>query len=359
MVQVLHLMSTEGNLHTERTSALIRRFAPDEISIAVRSIGRGGVYRNVGHAALSLRFGRGVPFDVIHAFDAPSLLAACAAPCPLIFSPSDSPGTVPAWWRRAMVYRNGTVIATTAVQRRRLISQGIPAPRCDVIPPPVDLYPALSAEPEHIVRSSLGLSPEDHVILAPSESNRSAGHLLALHAVSILHVLDPRCRMLIWGRGQAAGRLERLARLLRQPRLLVSAEPRLGRPIEFERLVRLADLALIASPQLPAMATAMCMAAALPIISGVSPSCSELLQDGLTASLAPKFAPRLIAQRLLQAIENPAAATVLGRNARSAAERRFQPMQAVRRFISLYRHAAGVSPKRAADEECLESVLSK
>lgn len=358
MVQVLHLMSTEANLQAERTSSLICRFAPGEVSIATRSIGRGGVYRNIAHAALSLRFGRGMPFDIIHAFDARSLLAACAAPSRLIFSPADPAGSAGAWWRGAMVYRNGTAIATTPLQRRQLISQGIPAPRCDVIPPPLDLD-ALAAEPEDALRISLGFSPEEHVILAPGESNQSSGHLLALHTVSILHVLDPRYRLLIWGRGQSLERLQRLAQSLRQPRLLVMAERVLSRRIEFERLVRLVDLALIASPQLPLMATAMCMAAGVPVVSALSSSSSELLQNGVTGSLAPKFAPRLLAQRLLQAIENPTDARQSGRNAQSLAARGFEPAQAVGRFIDLYRHIAGIAPKRAAEEERFESVLSR
>lgn len=350
-------MSTAGSLHAERTSTLIRRFVPDGISITARSLGRGGVYRNVAHAAMSLRFGRGIPFDVIHAFDSSSLLAACAAPSPLVFSAPEFPASVPGWWRRAMVYRNGTAITTTAVHRRRLIAHGIPAPRCDVIPPPLDLQ-TLSVGPDPELRSSLGFSPEDRIILAPGESNRSAGHLLSLHAISILHVLDPRYRMLIWGRGQTVGRLERLARSFRQPQLLVVAERTIGRRIEFERLVRSADLALIASPLPPVMATAMCMAAGLPIVSGLSPCCAELLDEGLTASLAPTFAPRLIAQRLLLAIENAETTTQLGTYAQLVAGRRFEPAQAVSRFVSLYRHAAGVSPKRAADQDRLEAALA-
>lgn len=357
MVQILHLMSIEANLQTERTSSLIRQLASGSVSIATRSIGRGGNYRNIAHAALSLRFGRGTPFDVIHAFDTPSLLAACAAPSPLVFSPADD-SAAGLWWRGAMVYRKGTVIATTESQRRRLISQGIPPPRCDVIPPPLE--PAAPADgPDPALRDSLNLSPDDRVILAPSESTRSSGHLLALHAVSILHVLDSRCRLLIWGRGESVGRLRRLARSLRQPRLLVMAEPALGRRVEFERLVRLADLALIGSSELPVMATAICMAAGVPIVSGVSPSSAELLQDHLTASLAPKLAPRLLAQRLLQAIENRTEAMRWGKNAQLVAAGRFDGAQAVRQFIHLYQHAAGISPKRSADVEQIESVLSK
>jgi glycosyltransferase involved in cell wall biosynthesis len=346
MVQVLHLMSTDPDLQSERTAAAIRRASGDEVAVSTRTIGRGGVYRNVVHAALSLRFGRGIPFDVVHAFDSPALVAACAAPSPLVFSPSEAPALVPGWWRAAMVYRNGTAIATTAAMQRRLIRQGIPAPRCDVNPPAIELdFPP--QERELALRAELGLSPRDRVVLAPGESTRASGHLLALHAVSILHVLDERHRLLIWGRGKAVSRLRRLARLLRQPRLLVVAEPRLGRRIDFECLTRVADMALVTSRLAAPMPVGTCMAAGLPIIAA-GPAAGELLEDGRTAGLASSLAPRLIAQRLLHALENPDTAAAWAHAAQREAARRFDPRQNVTRFLSLYRRLAGVSPKGAA-----------
>jgi len=358
MVQILHLMSTEPDLQTERTAAMIRRSAGSGVEIATRAIGRGGIYRNAAHAALSLRFGRGMPFDVIHAFDATALLAACAAPSPLVFSPSETPDSAPPWWRAAMVYRNGTAIATSAAMQRRLVRQGIPGPRCDVIPPAIDLQ-SLRQERDEALRSALGFSSEDRVVLAPGESTRAAGHLLALHAVSILHVLDERYRLLIWGRGQAVARLERLAKLLRQPRLLIVAERKLGRAIEFEKLLPLADVALVASPAAPPMPIAMCMASGLPIVSAASPAITELLENGRTAWLAPKFAPRLIAQRLLHALENPDSAATWGSAAQAEAGRRFDPRQTVGRFVSLYRQLAGVAPKGRSAQPQWEPILSK
>lgn len=346
MVQVLHLMSTDPDLPTERNAAAIRRASGDDIAISTRTIGRGGVYRQAAHAALSLRFGRGIPFDVVHAFDSRALLAACAAPSPLVFSPSAAPSFIPGWWRVAMVYRNGTVIATTPTMQRALIRQGIPAPRCDVIAPAIEpgVFPR---ELDSLLRAELGFSPHDRVVLAPGESNRASGHLPALHAVSILHVLDERHRLLIWGRGDAVSRLERLARLLRQPRLLVAAEPRLGRRIDFECLTRVADLAL-ASSQAPApIPVGLCMAAGLPIV-GAGPGAAELLEDERTAGLTPNFAPRLIAQGLLNAMEDPEEATTWAQAARREAARRFDPRQNTSRFLSLYRRLAGVSPKGSA-----------
>jgi glycosyltransferase involved in cell wall biosynthesis len=358
MVQVLHLMSTEPDLQTERTASLIRRAAGQAAEIVTRGIGRGGVYRNVAHAAMSLRFGRGVPFDVIHAFDSPSLLAACAAPSPLLFSPSEIPAAASPWWRAAMVYRNGTAIANSLAMERHLIRRGVPASRCDVVGPAIDLA-LLSEKPDEELRSRLDITSEDRVMLAPGESTRVAGHLLALHTTSILHVLDERCRLLIWGRGPSVKRLERLARLLRQPRLLIAAESKLGHRIDFERLVPLADLALVASPAAPPMPVAMCMAAGLPIVSAAAPAITELLEDGRTASLVPKFAPRLLAQRLLHAMENPDEAKAWGIAAQADAAVRFDPRRTAGRFIGLYKRIAGISPKGEVGQRVWEAVLSK
>ena len=358
MVQVLHLMSTEPDLQTERTASLIRRAAGQAARIVTRAIGRGGVYRNVAHAALSLRFGRGIAFDLIHAFDSPSLLAACAAPSPVLFSPSDTPSGAPPWWRAAMVYRNGTTIATTAAMERCLVRQGIPASRCDVVPPAVDL--ALLSKPrDEQLRLRLGISSDDRIVLAPGESTRAAGHVLALHSTSILHVLDPRCRLLIWGRGPAVQRLERLARALHQPRALIVAESKLGHSIEFERLVPLADLALLAAPAAPAMPIAMCMAAGIPIISGVATSIIELLEDQRTASLVPRFAPRLLAQRLLYAMEHPEEARGWAAAAQVEAARRFDPGRNAGRFLGLYQRLAGISPKSAAARPIWEAAVAE
>lgn len=357
MVQVLHLMSIDADLQTERTSALIRRMADDGVAITARHVGRGGTYRNAAHAALSLRFGRGIPFDIIHAFDSPSLLAACAAPSPLVFSPSEPPAAVPSWWPGAMVYRNGTLISNGAAMQRRLIRGGVPSPRCEVVAPAID-FQAIGSEPDRSLRSALGVRDGDRLFLAPGESNRSAGHLLALHAVSILHVLDQRIRLLIWGRGSHVSRLQRLARLLHQPHVLVAAEPILGRTIDFESLTGLADAAFVASSQAPPLPIAMCMAAGLPIVSAQALSTLELLEDGRTASLAAKFSPRLLAQRLLQVLEHPGQAQELGVHARLEAVRRFDQRLTVGRFLSLYRRMAGVLPKGQTAHQHWEPALS-
>lgn len=353
MVQVLHLMNRSADLQSARAADAIRSLAGPGVEITTRTLGRGGYYRSAAYAAAALRFGRGTLFDVVHAWDLPSLLAACGSPSPVVFSPSLPPAHRRAWLAAAMVYRNGTVIATTPAMQRKLVAQGIPAPRCQVIPPVLE-FPPSSAPRDTALRMSLGISPDDRVIFAPGESSRAADHLLALHTVSILHVLDERTRLLVWGRGSCTKALERLAERLRQPRLLVVAEQRLARRVEFEHLLAVADLALISARGLaPAYPIALCMAAGLPIVGGTDSVTGDLLEDGRTASLTPKLAPRLLAQRVLHLLDDPASAARLGSAAAVEARLRFGPRQTVGEFVSLYRRLAGVSSKSGPNAEWL------
>jgi len=343
MVQVLHLTSHPPDFQAGRTAETIRLGSEAGITFTTRTIGPGGTYRSVLQAAMSLRFGQGTLFDVVHAWDLPSLLAGCGSPSPLVFSPSLPPAHAPAWLAAAMVYRNGTVIATTPTMRRRLIRQGIPAQRCHLIPPAVDPS-RIPMGCNETLRARLGIAPDDRVILAPGESNRAAAHLLALHTVSILHVLDPRYRLLTMGEGSCARGMIRLADRLRQPRLLV--QPRWSARVEFEGLLGCADLALVAASDVSAsLPIAMCMAAGLPIVAAATPANLDLVTDGYSASLVARPTPRLLGQRALELFEDPARMRLLGAGAKTEMRPRFNPTPAEAAYASLYRRAAGVGTK--------------
>jgi glycosyltransferase involved in cell wall biosynthesis len=345
MIQVLHLMSQTPDLFNERTSQSIARAAGSEFAVTKRTIGRGGAYRDAAQAAMALRFGRGILFDVVHAWDVPSVLGACASPSPIIYSPSVPPNGSSVWLKPAMVYRNGTVIANSSSLQRSLIKCGVPAYRCDVIPPVVD-FARIPGSRNDVLRAALGFSAGDRVVLAPGESTRATRHLLALHTTSILRVLDARFRFLIWGRGTGAGAIARMARAYIDPQVLVIAERRLGHPIAFEELLGAADVALVtASSIAPSLPIALCMAAGLPIVAINNAMTREILEAGQTASVVPQPSPRLLAKAVLELVEDKGRAAKLRCGARIEAAQRFDPRQTVGRFLSLYRRAAGVGAK--------------
>jgi hypothetical protein len=156
------------------------------------------------------------------------------------------------------------------------------------------------------LRSALGIGPDDFVILAPGESTVAADHRLATWTCSILHVLDPRVRLLLWGRGPMADQAAGLGAKLGQPRMVVHAEERLGRRVPFESLLPATDAALVtASGPAAALPVAVCMAAALPIVATAEPTVAELLEDRHTCLMVPQPRARMLAERMLAIREDP------------------------------------------------------
>lgn len=305
MIRVMHVMSPTGDLQSQRCAALLHSTAGKQFSIETRWLGPRGLGRNILFAASALyRLSR--DFDVLHAWDAQSArLSILLAGKKAIYSPSGTPtGSVFDALLRAVHSNSARVCCATASQRQIFLNKGVPQEVLTVIRPAVDRQVNGSIDPAF--RQALGLYPQDRVLLAPGESTRSAGHRYALWAASILHVLDPRYRLLVWGRGDALHALEHLALSFRQPRLLVTAEKQLGREIEFEALVRAADAALVTPMGVPSvLPIQICQAAGLPIVASAGPVASELLSAGENVRIVERLAPRLLAQSMLTLFDKP------------------------------------------------------
>lgn len=171
--------------------------------------------------------------------------------------------------------------------------------RVHLIRPAVD-FGRISRRRDVGLRRDLGLSDDDYVVLAVGESTRPANHELAVWTSGILNVLDRSYKLLAWGRGGRCGTLVRFARSLKQGEMIRLAEPTLGRKVEFEELLPAADLLLVTSSGAqPTLPLAMGMAAGLPIVSTVTYTNGELLEDHHNALMTPKATARMLAQRVM------------------------------------------------------------
>ena len=343
MLHILHLAGGERDLQSLRTSQMLCSALGSEFCFTGRSIGPGGDYRNAAHAAIALRLGTAIHADLIHAWDITALIAALGAALPTVFSPAASPmSRDAAWVRLAAPRQNVHLVAATEAQCSSWVKWGAVVRRCHVVPAGVDprRVPQGRNDP---LRDQLGLAPDDYVILAPGETTRASEHRRAVWATSILHVLDERYRMLLWGKGCDLRSATCLASRLAQQRLLVVAERQLGRPVEFEELLGVADGAMIAARRnVPALPIVQCMAAGLPIVAARSPLILELLGGDRTALLVEDGTPRGLAGSMLQLRENPALAGQLAGAAAREALARFSPAQFVSRIRQLY-WAAGMT----------------
>jgi glycosyltransferase involved in cell wall biosynthesis len=276
-------------------------------------------------------------------------LAAVAGASRLVFSPRPHPSPAAIRWAYAVrAYRDVTVVAPSAGAQRAFLRREVPVERCHVVRPGVD-FSKVNRRRDAGLRSALGIGPDDFVILAPGESTIDANHRLATWTASILRVLDPRVRLLLWGRGPMADQAAGLGAKLGQPNMVVRAEERLGRRVPFESLLPATDAALVtATGPAAALPVAVCMAAALPIVATAEPTVAELLEDRHTCLMVPQPRARLLAERMLTLREDPSLQWRVSDTARAEAYEHWS----LTRFLAEWREVyAGLSSAGAHQRE--------
>ena len=279
--------------------------------------------------------------DLVHAFGGAALAAAALGTrLPIVSSPvAETRARTIHWLRAVMSYRNVQVICATATQRRRMVERGVPLERCHLVRPGVE-FARIRRRRNAEQRARLGLSNDDHVYLAAGESTRGAAHTDAVWACGILHLLDERKKLLIWGRGPMTGAVERFAKNVGQEKMLRVAEARLGR-VEFEELLAAADTVLVpARAPVATLPIAIAMAAGLPIVAAVTYTVSELLEDRHTALMTAKGKPREMARRILDLAEDSALQWSIADMARTEAYEYFAFTRFVNQFRTVYRQFA-------------------
>ncbi|MGH7214398.1 MAG: glycosyltransferase [Tepidisphaeraceae bacterium] len=343
MTRVLHLMPTDADFQTAR--------AVEQLSVGsagqnvVVTIGHGGTYPTALAAGIALRRRRhgSDATAIVHAWGGEALIvAALATRGPLVYSPAPSPSKRSVRWARAVAgHREVQVVCPTSTLRRLHVERGVALERCHLIRPGVD-FARIKRRRNPALRAALGLAESDVVLLVPGESTREAHHERALWAAAILGELDPKYRLLLWGRGPRAVVCERFAVKLHQSDLAVLAEQRLGRRVEFEELLAATDIVL-ATPRglVPTLPLSICMAAALPIVSTTTYTATELLANRHTALLVTKPVPRLLAQRVLELLDDRGIQWTISDMARTEAYEYFAQTRFLEQFRALYRQVAG------------------
>ena len=338
MIRVLQLRERECDFETERASDALLRGAGEGFAVTRRTIGRGGSFRDVAHGAMLLR--RDVAsHDLVHAYGGHALtIAAIGTQCPVVFSPAPETklGTI-RWLRVVMDYRRVEVICPTTTLRRALVQRGVPFERSHLIRPGVE-FARVRRRRDDALRGTLGFGPGDCVLLAAGESTRNACHTDTAWAASILWASDPKFKLLTWGRGEQGRLIGRFGRkLILSPPAV--AEQRLGRRIEFEELLPATDAVLVtARGAVATLPIAICMAAALPIVSTVTPTVAELLEDRHTALMCPSV-PRQVARRVLDLLEDSSLQWSISDRARAEAYDYFAQSRFLNQFRTLYRQA--------------------
>ena len=355
MIRVLHVCPADPDFQTARAVRQLS-VAPGPgpgagFDVWVRRIGRGGEYGSVPVAALALRK-QAEQVDLVHAWGVSALSSAALAPFRrLIFTPTGFPTRRQiAWLRAIMHYRDVHVICPTATLRRTYVERGVPLARCHLIRPGVE-FARINRRRDRSLRAALGLDDAHRVLLAPGESTRDAAHRLAAWAAAILNVLDHQTRLLLWGRGPLARSLQRFSHKVRQPELIILAEDRLRRRVEFEELFPASDMVVVAATgPVAALPIATAMAAGLPIVATVTPTVAELLEDRHTALMTQPDNPRLLTERIFQLRNDARAQWSLADMARTEAYEYFSVTRFLEQHRTAYRQASAGLPIELADQ---------
>ncbi len=341
MIRVLQLVDVDPDYQTEAGARQLSADSSGVFRSETRTIGRGGGYSTVLSAIIAQRRA-GERFDLVHAWGPRALVAAAlGSRSPMVYSPDTFPSRRQIRLVRAIRQaRDMHIAAPTDSIRRAFVTRGVPVERCHLIRPGVE-FAKINRRRDPKLRQALELSSDDYMILACGESTRQAAHQLAVWSATILHVLDRRNRLLLWGRGDHAAQAHRFAVKTRQHDLIKVGQRELGREISYEELLPAADCILItATGPVSTLPVAISMAAALPIVAVVTPTIAELLEDRHTALLVGNPKPRLIAQRLLDVKQDPSLQWSIADMARSEAYEYFSLTRMLEQYRSLYRQIA-------------------
>jgi glycosyltransferase involved in cell wall biosynthesis len=272
MSGLAHLLDHDADYQTRRLCEALAASRIQDITQTIKVIGR----HQVISAARWLSQTRGI--GVVHAWGINGLKATVLAGCrSVVYSRVPEARACPPGW------------LTWLANRRRVTVIGEVSPH----PSPLPEYRERGQEGRSpsLIRQELGLSDDDFVILAPGESTRGARHEIAVWSVTMLHELNPRWRLLVWGRGTQAESVIRLAERLGLPQLLCLAPQ-----AEFEQLPALADVALVtATPSAATLPIAMVMAGGIATVATMNSPAAKWVGEGGTV----EDAPRAIAQKLI------------------------------------------------------------
>jgi glycosyltransferase involved in cell wall biosynthesis len=336
MARVLHLSDYNSDYQTRTALAQLSR---DKDS-TVRTIGRGGNFATRLLGVFKLR-SQVNGFDIVHAWGESALgLAAIGCGKKIIYSPTNFPNRRSIRWLRAvMSAREVQVICPTDTMRKEMVERGVAIQRCHLIRPGVD-FAKVNRRRNDELRAKLGFNSQDVVLLAPGESLREANHRAAILAASVLHLVDPKYKLLIWGKGEMTDAERRHARKMLSRDWISFATEKIG-DVEFEQLLPATDAVLVtAENPVAALPIAVCMAAALPIVAVVSSTIAEMLEDRHSALFVTRNTTRLIARRVLDLAEDSQLAWKIADAAKTEAFEFFSMTRFVSQIRAVHEHFA-------------------
>ncbi len=236
---------------------------------------------------------------------------------------------------RLLLERRDRVIGVGQSVCQALIrNEGIPAPRVGVIYNGIDTAAfAKGFHERDAIRRELGFGAGDFVILQVARLDYLKDHATALRTVQRLVQRLPRARLVLVGEGPERAKIQELIRQYR-----IGAHVRLlGLRKDVARLLRAADAFLLTSISEGIPLTVIeAMAAGVPVVATRVGGLPEIIEDGITGSLAAAGDDAALAQSILTLAEDAALRGCIVERGRARADALFSESQMHIRYLSLY-----------------------
>ncbi len=197
---------------------------------------------------------------------------------------------------------------------------GVSANQITVIPNGIDTDFFDCLAPDPILRDSIGISPDDFVIICVANLHPNKGHHYLLEAFESSFSKNPTIKLLIVGDGTERKNLERQIKDYRSKNGVFF----LGRRTDIPQLLKVSDCFVL--PTLfEGMSNAImeAMAASLPVITTDIPENRELIRAGETGILVPQKDSRAIVEAIERLLSDPEKFETLGKNSKHNIRERF------------------------------------
>lgn len=197
---------------------------------------------------------------------------------------------------------------------------GVAPEKITVIPNGIDTAYFDSIKPDFELRKSLGLAPEDFVIICVANLHVNKGHRYLLEAFEAISPRAQATKLLLVGDGEEKENLKQQIKNYRSKNNIFL----LGRRTDVLQLLKISDcfvLPTLFEGQSNAILEAM--AAGVPVVTTDIPENKILIQDKQTGYLTPAHSSKGIEASILEIIKGKARAQEVGLTARAFASKDF------------------------------------
>jgi glycosyltransferase involved in cell wall biosynthesis len=184
------------------------------------------------------------------------------------------------------------------------------------------------------LRQTLGLG-DSEIVITVTRLTRQKGIPALLEAAALVHQVRPTVRFLLVGPRDSEGPLAvTQAEVNRHAPYVVALGPRSDVP----SLLKTADVFAFPTEYREGVPRALLEAAlaGLPIVATRMPGCSDVVRDDWNGFLVPPHAPHLLASKILDLLDDRAAARTMGARAAELVRREFSLDLTVTRYVAAY-----------------------